>query len=360
MIINLCKCGCGEKVKNVFAKGHHRRNVVCTEETRKSLAIAHVGKIPWNKGHTKETDSRVKTTKAWNKGLTKREHPELNIGRPRIYEPLKSVLCSCGCKQMTTPGSEYISGHNSRKSDFWSRPIKEAILCKCNCGQLTTPGRKFLPGHNFRGITLSKERRQAISVVNKGRIAWNKGKTKKTDARVAAQGKNSGISRLCKPTWNSGLTIETDSRIKPASEETKLSMRIGQKKFYMQHEDEFVRKRMDNFGWHKFPYIFSDGSIIQMRFSWEVLYAKYLDFSGIKWLYEPKQFKLSTGKRYWPDFYLPDLNEYHEVKGWMSQLDKEKMDVFQEEYPDEKLVIILDVPRFLKQFYAKETSNVTL
>lgn len=93
-------------------------------------------------------------------------------------------------------------------------------------------------------------------------------------------------------------------------------------------------------GKHKFPYFSEGGNLIKMRSSWEVRYAEFLDIQEIIWIYEPKMFKLSNGKRYLPDFYLPKTNEFHEVKGWMSPEAIEKIDLFKKEYPKEKLVLV--------------------
>jgi len=77
-----------------------------------------------------------------------------------------------------------------------------------------------------------------------------------------------------------------------------------------------------------------------MRSSWELKYAEYLDKKGIKWEYETKWFIFKNGLRYLPDFYLPELNEWHEVKGWMDEKSKTKIALFISEFPNEKLVII--------------------
>lgn len=55
--------------------------------------------------------------------------------------------------------------------------------------------------------------------------------------------------------------------------------------------------------------------VVAMRSSWEVALAHWYDGEGISWLYEPKVFTLAKGCRYIPDFYLPQTNEWVEVKG---------------------------------------------
>jgi len=65
---------------------------------------------------------------------------------------------------------------------------------------------------------------------------------------------------------------------------------------------------------------------IAMRSAWEVQYAKALDLNKIKWLYEPVTFILRNGKRSWtPDFFLPGLNKFVEIKGWFLPRVREKI-----------------------------------
>jgi hypothetical protein len=73
-----------------------------------------------------------------------------------------------------------------------------------------------------------------------------------------------------------------------------------------------------------------------MRSGWEVAFALWLDFMGIKWEYETKRFWLSKGHYYTPDFYLPDQDTHVELKGWLSDKDKKKIEKFQKLYPDVK------------------------
>lgn len=57
----------------------------------------------------------------------------------------------------------------------------------------------------------------------------------------------------------------------------------------------------------------------EMMSAWELAYAHALDAVGVVWAYEPKWFHLTNGMRYLPDFYLPERNEWHEVK-WDNQV----------------------------------------
>jgi hypothetical protein len=82
------------------------------------------------------------------------------------------------------------------------------------------------------------------------------------------------------------------------------------------------------------------------RSSWEANIARYYNFMGIKWVYEPKQFIFESIKRgcisYTPDFYLPVEDKWVEIKGWMDDKSKTKLARFKKYYPQEyeKLEII--------------------
>jgi DNA-directed RNA polymerase subunit RPC12/RpoP len=77
----------------------------------------------------------------------------------------------------------------------------------------------------------------------------------------------------------------------------------------------------------------------KMRSSWEKYYAKYLDKNNIKWLYESKTFDLGN-TTYTPDFYLPETNEYIEIKGYWREDAKIKFNLFKEKYKDLKIRVI--------------------
>lgn len=85
---------------------------------------------------------------------------------------------------------------------------------------------------------------------------------------------------------------------------------------------------------------------IYFRSSWEANIARYYNFVGIKWEFEPKEFIFNTIKRgcilYTPDFYLPEEDRWVEVKGWMDKKSKTKLRRFEKYYPEEyaKLEII--------------------
>lgn len=55
----------------------------------------------------------------------------------------------------------------------------------------------------------------------------------------------------------------------------------------------------------------------------EARWAVFFDALSIAWEYEPQGYELSTGRRYLPDFLLPECGTWIEVKGSDAQLDRE-------------------------------------
>jgi len=76
-----------------------------------------------------------------------------------------------------------------------------------------------------------------------------------------------------------------------------------------------------------------------MRSSWEIKYAKYLDKLGINWRYEFKTFDLGN-TTYTPDFYLPNQDLYIEIKGWSSDVFIKKFKLFKKLYPKIKIDVL--------------------
>ena len=84
-----------------------------------------------------------------------------------------------------------------------------------------------------------------------------------------------------------------------------------------------------------------DGSKIWLRSSYEIRTATILDKLCVSWIYEPTAFELTELETtYRPDFYLPELDVWWEVKGWMRPEAKSKIIAFYNTYKNEFLYII--------------------
>lgn len=73
--------------------------------------------------------------------------------------------------------------------------------------------------------------------------------------------------------------------------------------------------------------------------SWEVELAKWFDINDIVWVRNKESFPYVFDKqrRYTPDFYLPNIDCFVEVKGWRTPKDEAKWKCFPH---DRKLVIL--------------------
>lgn len=91
------------------------------------------------------------------------------------------------------------------------------------------------------------------------------------------------------------------------------------------------------------------GEEVWMRSGWEIKYADYLTSKGIEWEYEAKTFPVSFASivqegetlngTYTPDFYVN--GEWYEVKGYWRDDAKAKFEAFKEQYPDEKITLLM-------------------
>jgi hypothetical protein len=91
---------------------------------------------------------------------------------------------------------------------------------------------------------------------------------------------------------------------------------------------------------------------LYLRSRWEANYARYLNLevklgSIGSWEYEPKTFVFESIKRgtrsYTPDFLLhfaDGSHVWHEVKGWMDDKSRIRLERIAKFYPDEKVVVI--------------------
>lgn len=79
---------------------------------------------------------------------------------------------------------------------------------------------------------------------------------------------------------------------------------------------------------------------VWMRSSWELRFAEKLDEVGIEWLYEPKRFPVGEGRTYTPDFFIPKLNLWIEIKGYWLPKALLKFEQFKTLHPDEEIIVI--------------------
>ena len=151
---------------------------------------------------------------------------------------------------------------------------------------------------------------------------------------------NSWRSTSC---WNKGLTKDTDERIKKQGETFHSRVENGEIKIqghkHSVETKEILSKKRSEYlasaenaggfkdvGWYKIKNIKNIEYVV--RGLWEYNVALKLNELNILWIRNQylNYFVDEVKKIYNPDFYLPDSNEYIEVKGYFSDKDKIKMD----------------------------------
>lgn len=77
----------------------------------------------------------------------------------------------------------------------------------------------------------------------------------------------------------------------------------------------------------------------------EARWAVFFDATGIPYEYEPEGFNTESGKKYLPDFYLPDNDIYVEVKPERPGADEEIKDaIIVMAHNNKKLVVLREIP----------------
>ena len=151
--------------------------------------------------------------------------------------------------------------------------------------------------------------------------------------------------------WNKGLTNETDERVRGISEKNsviiqnkiKLGTFVPGKMSDKARMELSISQSLNNRG-GKCKWFEVSG--IKVQGTWERDMALKMTELGIVWE-KPHvgkdviEYKIGDiVKRYTPDFYLPDIGTYLEIKGHWWGNDKTKMDEVIKQRPEKKIVII--------------------
>jgi len=219
-------------------------------------------------------------------------------------------------------------------------------FCQCGCGSPVKG--KFLRGHNSRGVVHSEEYKLKMSEACKNK------------ASISEQHREN-LSKSLKKAWEEGTktykpivqkhSLETRQKMSEQRKGRKLTeehkQKILESRKYYKHSEE-TRKKMSSSrkeAWNNSTYDTEEFKIsasknkfgvpgyyknVWMRSGIERDVARFLDSRKIDWLYESKRFwLLEMGNTYLPDFYLPNLDVYLEVK--YNDDEGEKAKAFREE-----------------------------
>lgn len=90
------------------------------------------------------------------------------------------------------------------------------------------------------------------------------------------------------------------------------------------------------------------------RSSWEANFARICNYYGTKWIYEPEKIYLPELQRYYyPDFYLPEINCYVEISGYVTKQKNIKLTSFKKNYPEKTIFHITnnDWYKYFRQYF---------
>lgn len=176
---------------------------------------------------------------------------------------------------------------------------------------------RFIKGHGILGGEFIKGHKLSKESINKMR------ETKRKNKKIP---------------WNKGLKMD-DEFCKKASKRQKGI--IPSKENRNKRSKSMIGRIPKNAG-HKgiqSHYNSPFQKQIRLRSSYELAYAKYLDSINEPWYYEFKTFLIGNSS-YTPDFLLPALNKYVEIKGYMSPDAQNKINLFYKLYPNINLEIL--------------------
>ena len=176
---------------------------------------------------------------------------------------------------------------------------------------------------------------RSVSGKGKGHKAWNKGLTKDTDERIKKQ---------CERFHDRFVKGEVKIKSHPHSKETKEILSKIRSEYLASAKNAGGFKDV---GWYTISNVKNIEYVV--RGLWEYNVALKFNELNILWIRNQylNYFVDEVKKIYNPDFYLPELDEYIEVKGYFSDKDKIKMDAVIDQNPNVKI-------RFMKE---KEYSN---
>lgn len=145
----------------------------------------------------------------------------------------------------------------------------------------------------------------------------------------------------CGKSFSSGQKLgghRVSCKLNPNHEMTKKKMILAQQNKTISDSaklkiSETILRKIENGEWHT---SFSRSRTheykgIRFHGMWELKYAKWLDSNNIKWRRPSESFLYyfnDKPKRYTPDFYLIESNEYIEIKGYPTDRDFCKWDQF--------------------------------
>lgn len=103
-----------------------------------------------------------------------------------------------------------------------------------------------------------------------------------------------------------------------------------------------ITRKVKSGEWHTSlaKHMHIDYNGVDLHGSWELKYAQYLDEHNIEWIRNKDSFSYfykGKERKYTPDFYLPQSDEYIEIKGYKTEKDAAKW----EQFPKHRKLVVL-------------------
>lgn len=222
--------------------------------------------------------------------------------------------------------------------------MKDIILCQYGCGQealfQTKGGRKICSKSPNQCPANRKKNSQGVKLAH-------------------AEEPEKWKGHLTGKDWSKGLSKETDVRILKQSENYKKNLKEGKTIFHWtgkhlsnKHKQKISERMYERTcrGWSHCKYFevfnLTTNEIVKVQGTWQLKYAEYLNQNNISWIRSRKvnlKYRLHQDDylhTYYPDFYLPDSDQYIEIKGRYQQEHKIKMKKVIQQNNDKTIIML--------------------
>lgn len=371
--VKLCECGCEKELsptQKKFKHGHNRRGLVSNTKGEK---WSHHYDCCQKCGTTDRKHNSQGMCNTCDRKILYQKKKNIGSGK-WSKEYLKCVDCGrkdrphhahgrCGTCHVNYLNRQ--KGKPRRNFGAWSWYYVQCINCKTTeishvanglcarcysakkqktnndkiCPACSVPVSKLFQHISMKAKTCTSHQKY---LDEQGKVAMRLFHTSKTSQELS-DGSIFG-KRFILRTWHKHFS---DEEITNRGERIRVS-KISAEKHYL-HGKPFPAIQRSIIEYHS-----PAGKIYKMKSSWEVKLAQLLDEKYIPYLYEPEGFAYldpeGIERHYWPDFYLSDFDVYVEVKGFMDELSKWKIQRFQENYSDKVLIVVSSEEEINEEF----------
>jgi hypothetical protein len=294
--MTLCLCGCGHEI---VPKRHHKwRNIKYISGHNRRGKITHIS-----------IETKLKMSNS-HKGISYKRTKKNII--PKI-----PVLCLCGCNEVVWNGRIYKNHHQPTNNGNipWNKGLKKETDTRVKPGYWT-------------GKKLSKECIDKRTKSQRGLLCGDKNPSKRPEVRAKISAKKIGIPRT-KETIKKMSESAKGKHSSPTTE-FKRGVHYSIKTEFKKGQNKGVLPKNGYCGNGKYYNSKYQGKVF-LRSSYEIAYAKWLDVNNIMWFYEFWTFDIGD-TTYTPDFFLPQTETFIEIKGYLSDRNKYKIDKTINEY----------------------------